>query len=133
MTKDPKAFRKDQVHDSSVMFQEYAKSIGDNAKRECKTLVVANPTNTNCLICCHNANGMQKSHFSALSRLEHNRVKSMLAIKTESLICDISQVAVWGNCSQTIYPDIRNALIKDKKVSDMVDKKWIEDEFIPAV
>lgn len=40
---------------------------------------------------------------------------------------------VWGNNSQTIYPDIRHATIKEKFVSDIVDPSWINDDFIPYV
>ena len=57
----------------------------------------------------------------------------MLAIKTESRLADISRVVVWGNNSNTIYPDIRQALILDERVSDMVTQEWIETDFIPSV
>jgi malate dehydrogenase len=58
----------------------------------------------------------------------------VLALKTESRVADISRVVVWGNNSNTIYPDLRNAMIGDKSVvRDLVTKEWIEQEFIPAV
>jgi malate dehydrogenase len=32
-----------------------------------------------------------------------------------------------------MYPDIRNTTVKGKKATDLVDKKWINDEFTPRV
>lgn len=32
-----------------------------------------------------------------------------------------------------MYPDIRNTTIGGKKATDLVDKKWTTDEFIPRV
>jgi malate dehydrogenase len=40
---------------------------------------------------------------------------------------------VWGNGSQTIYPDIRNAKIKGQPLIDRVDPEWIVNDFIPSV
>ena len=54
-------------------------------------------------------------------------------MKTESKIADISQVVVWGNNSHTIYPDVRNAIIGSKRVSDIVTSQWIKNDFIPTV
>ena len=38
-----------------------------------KVVVVANPANTNCLICATNAPSIPKENFSALTRLDFNR------------------------------------------------------------
>jgi len=107
------------------MYTEIAQALSDNSCRSAYTLVLANPPNTNCLICCHYAKGIPKENFTALSRLDHNRAISALAFKTDSKISDISRVVVWGNHSETIYPDIRNAIIKGKKVSELVSNEWI--------
>jgi malate/lactate dehydrogenase len=93
------------------MYTEIAKALSDNTSRRAFSLVVGNPPNINCLICCHYAKGIPKENFTALSRLDHNRTISALAFKTDSKISDISKVAVWGNHSETVYPDIRNATI----------------------
>jgi malate/lactate dehydrogenase len=107
------------------MYTEIAQALSDNSCRSAYTLVLANPPNTNCLICCHYAKGIPKENFTALSRLDHNRAISTLAFKTDSKISDISRVVVWGNHSETIYPDIRNAIIKGKRVSELVSNEWI--------
>ncbi len=110
-----------------------AKALSDNSCRSALTLVLGNPANTNCLICCHYAKGIPVENFAALSRLDHNRAISALAAKTDSKAAEISRVVVWGNHSETIYPDIRNAIISGKRVSDMVATEWIESDFIPFV
>ncbi|MET1037811.1 MAG: malate dehydrogenase, partial [Aeromicrobium sp.] len=38
-----------------------------------KVLVVGNPANTNCLIAMRNADGIDPSQFTAMTRLDHNR------------------------------------------------------------
>ncbi|TNV77345.1 hypothetical protein FGO68_gene4233 [Halteria grandinella] len=132
--REPSVLKKNHSNrESSLLYQDYGKSISNWAKRDCRVLVVGNPPNTNCLISCLNSQSLPKHNFSALSRLDHNRAKSVLALKTESLICDVSQVAVWGNSSSTIYPDLRNTKIRERQVLDMVESKWITDEFIPSV
>lgn len=117
--------RKDIVIENSLAYKELAKAIGTNSSRNCHNLIMGFPPNTTCLICCHNAKGVPWENFSALSRLDHNRAYSVLAQKTESKIADISRVVVWGNPSHTIYPDVRNAVIGAKKVSDIVTEEWI--------
>ena len=47
--------------------------MNDNAKRDCKTIVVGNPANTNCLIVATHAKNIPKENFTAMARLDHNR------------------------------------------------------------
>jgi len=107
--------------------------MNDNAKRDCKTIVVGNPANTNCLIASHFAKDIPRGNFTAMTRLDHNRALTQLALKTNSKVTDIKHMAVWGNHSPTMYPDIRNTTVNGKKASDLVDKKWTSEEFIPRV
>ena len=87
------------------------RAIDYNVNRDCKTIVGGNNSNTNCLVCCHYAPSLSKYSFSALSRLDHNRAIAAFAIKTDSCFKDISHMAVWGNHSETCFPDVRYALI----------------------
>jgi malate dehydrogenase len=68
-----------------------------------------------------------------MTRLDHNRALTQLALKTGVPVTEIKQLAVWGNHSPTMFPDIRNTTVKGKKALDLVDSKWINDEFIPRV
>ena len=69
-----------------------------------------------------------------MTRLDHNRAIAQLSLKTGVRLTDIKKMAIWGNHSPTMYPDIRNTTCgKNKKAMDLVDKKWIADEFTPRV
>lgn len=46
---------------------------------------------------------------------------------------DIKKMAIWGNHSPTMYPDIRNTTVGGKAATDLVDDAWIKDEFTPRV
>ena len=43
--------RADLLKDNGKIFVDVGKGLNDHAKRDCKTIVVGNPANTNCLIC----------------------------------------------------------------------------------
>lgn len=125
--------RADLLKDNGKIFVGVGKAMNDNAKRDCKTIVVGNPANTNCLICQSYAPGIPKENFTAMTRLDHNRALTQLALKTGTKVTDIKQMAVWGNHSPTMYPDIRNTKVGGKDALTLVDKKWVADEFTPRV
>jgi len=73
--------RKDLLLENAKIFQEQGKSLNNNAKNSCLTLVVGNPANTNCLIAASNAPNIPQDNFSAMMRLDHNRAIAQLAEK----------------------------------------------------
>ena len=125
--------RSDLLKDNGKIFVDTGKAMNDHAKRDCKTIVVGNPANTNALILSSNCPGIPRENFTAMTRLDHNRALTQLALKTGASVTDIKQMAIWGNHSTTMYPDIRNTLVKGKKATDLVDNKWINEEFTPRV
>ena len=125
--------RADLLKDNGKIFVDVGKAINDHSKRDVKTIVVGNPANTNALICQHYAKDLPASSFTAMTRLDHNRAVTQLALKTGSKVTDIKQMAIWGNHSPTMYPDIRNTTIKGKHATLMVDPSWTKDEFTPRV
>jgi malate dehydrogenase len=125
--------RSDLIRDNGKIFVDTGKAMNDNAKRDCKTIVVGNPANTNALILAHNCPGIPRENFTAMTRLDHNRALTQLALKTGSRVTDIKQMAIWGNHSTTMYPDIRNTTVKGKKAFDLVDNTWFQSEFTPRV
>ena len=67
-------------------------------------------------------------------RLDHNRAVAQLASKADAAVSDISHMAVWGNHSPTMYPDLFNAKVRGERAWDVVaDETWVADEFIPRV
>ena len=125
--------RADLLKDNGKIFIDTGKAINDNCKRDAKTIVVGNPANTNAMICQHYAPGIPAENFTAMTRLDHNRALTQLALKTNSNVTDIKQMAIWGNHSPTMYPDIRNTTVAGKAAPSLVDAKWTNDEFTPRV
>jgi len=125
--------RADLLKDNGAIFVDTGKAINDNAKRDVKSIVVGNPANTNAMICQHYAPDIPAENFTAMTRLDHNRALTQLALKTNSKVTDIKQMAIWGNHSPTMYPDIRNTIINGTPAPDLVDAAWTADEFTPRV
>lgn len=125
--------RADLLKDNGKIFIATGKAINDNAKRTCKTIVVGNPANTNAMICQHYAPGIPVENFTAMTRLDHNRAVTQLALKTGAKVTDIKKLAIWGNHSPTMYPDIRNTTVNGKAAPSLVTPSWIADEFTPRV
>ena len=47
---------------------------------------------------------------------------------------DIKGMTIWGNHSPTMYPDLDNASIDGKSVSEIInDSNWIENDFLVRV
>ena len=125
--------RKDLLEANAAIFSAQGKAMNKVASRDIKVLVVGNPANTNALIASANAPDINKSQFTAMTRLDHNRALSQLAEKTSSHTTDITRMTIWGNHSNTQYPDISNATVKGKAAGELVEQSWLEDTFIPTV
>lgn len=125
--------RKDLLSANGGIFGPQGQALNDYASRDVKVLVVGNPANTNCLIAQQNAPDLDPSCFSAMTRLDHNRAKAMLAEKTGVHSTDVTRMTIWGNHSATQYPDIHHAQIAGEDATAKVDQGWYEGTFIPAV
>lgn len=125
--------RKDLLEANAAIFSVQGKAMNNVASRDIKVLVVGNPANTNALIASANAPDLDVGQFTAMMRLDHNRSLSQLAEKTGAHTTEIKRMTVWGNHSNTQYPDITNATVNGKAASDLVDQAWLEETFIPTV
>jgi malate dehydrogenase len=125
--------RKDLLQANAQIFSVQGRALDAVARRSVRVLVVGNPANTNALIASHNAPGLEQRHFSAMTRLDHNRALSLLAEKTGCHVSDVRRVTIWGNHSATQYPDISHALVKGKPAPSLVDQAWVEQYFIPTI
>jgi len=96
-------------------------------------LVVGNPANTNALIAQRNAPTIDPRQFTAMTRLDHNRALTQVALKTGTTVNDVSRMIIWGNHSATQYPDLHHAQVKGKTALSLVDQAWYENELIPVV
>ena len=125
--------RKDLLSANAEIFSAQGKAINKAAKASVRVLVVGNPANTNCLIARQNAPDMFSESFSAMTRLDHNRMLAQLSEKTGEPIADIKRAIIWGNHSATQYPDIHHATIGGKSALEVVDYEWYKNTMIPAV
>jgi len=125
--------RKDLLEANAAIFSVQGKAINKVASRDIKVLVVGNPANTNALIASANAPDIDAGQFTAMTRLDHNRALSQLAEKTGAHTTGIKRMTIWGNHSNTQYPDISNTTVNDKAASSLVDQAWLESDFIPTV
>ena len=51
-----------------------------------------------------------------------------------SIYNDIKKLAIWGNHSSTMYPDVTNATIKGKAAKQVINNDgWLKDPFLPIV
>ena len=125
--------RGDLIRKNGPIFVEEGRAIAQHAAPGVRVAVVGNPCNTNCLIARANATGIPDDRWTAMTRLDQNRARSLLAGKAGARVRDVKQLVIWGNHSATLFPDFTNAKVKGKPAPDVVDKAWLENEFIPVV
>src|SRR4051812_15062804 len=126
--------RADLLEANGGIFKPQGEAIAAGAASDVKVLVVGNPANTNALIAQRNADGVPAERFTAMTRLDHNRAVAQLATKTGAEVSQITNMAIWGNHSPTMYPDLFNAKVNGQRAWDAVgDEAWVADEFIPRV
>lgn len=125
--------RKDLLEANAAIFSVQGKAINDHASEHIKVLVVGNPANTNALITQRNAPRIDPRNFTAMTRLDHNRAMTQIALKTNSTVNYVQHMTIWGNHSATQYPDLYNAHVAGRKAIELVDQEWYETDFIPTV
>jgi malate dehydrogenase len=125
--------RKDLLLANAQIFSAQGKTLNEVADRSVRVLVVGNPANTNALIAQANAPDLEPRHFTAMTRLDHNRALAQLAEKTASHVSDIRRMIIWGNHSATQYPDLSHAEVSGRSARSLVEAKWVTETFIPTV
>jgi len=125
--------RGDLIRKNGPIFVDEGRAIAKHAAQGVRVVVVGNPCNTNCLIARANAKSVPDDRWSAMTRLDQNRARSLLANKAGVRVKDVKKLAIWGNHSATLYPDFTNATVNGKAATDAVDRAWLEKDFIPAV
>ena len=125
--------RADLLEANGQIFKPQGEALGEGAADDVRILVVGNPANTNALIAMSNAPDIPDERFSAMTRLDENRAVAQLAEKLGAGVEDVEDLAVWGNHSPTMFPDLFNAKVKGERAVDQVDMGWYENEYIPRV
>ncbi|MDE3111386.1 MAG: malate dehydrogenase [Chloroflexota bacterium] len=126
--------RNDLIRENGPIFVAEGKAIAQYASAGAHVVVVGNPCNTNCLIARHAAGGkIPDERWTALTRLDQNRSRWQIAAKAGARVRDVKKLAIWGNHSSTLYPDFTSALVGGKKVTDAIDRAWLEGDFLKAI
>src|SRR5437763_4306541 len=126
--------RKDLLGINGKIFVGQGKALAANAAKDVRVLVVGNPCNTNCLVAYNNGRDIPAERWTALTRLDHNRARTALAKKAGAANADVTCVTIWGNHSNTQYPDFTNAKIKGRPATEAItDRGWLENTFVPLI
>lgn len=126
--------RGELLAENAKVFIEQGKALDEVASPTVQVVVVGNPCNTNCLIALKQCKRLKPSQFHAMTRLDQNRAKTLLAKKTHVPVSDISHTIIWGNHSATQVPDAYNARIKGHPAHEVVkEEKWVQGDFLSNV
>ena len=125
--------RADLLEANGQIFKPQGEALNDGAADDVKILVVGNPANTNALIAMSNAPDIPGERLTAMTRLDENRAVAQLADKLGVGVEEVQDLAIWGNHSPTMFPDLFNAKVNGQRAVDQVDMDWYENEYIPRV
>ena len=125
--------RKDLLMANARIFSTQGRALNAVADRDVRVLVVGNPANTNALIARTHAPDLDPVNFTAMTRLDHNRARAQLALRSGAHVSDVRGMIIWGNHSATQYPDIAHATIAGKPAAEAVPADWYREQFIPTV
>ena len=125
--------RGDLIRKNGPIFVDEGKAVAQHASGEVRVVVVGNPCNTNCLIARANAASVPDDRWTALTRLDQNRARALLAAKAGARVRDVKKLVIWGNHSATLYPDFTNATVNGKRPVSVVDRSWLKAGFIEEV
>jgi malate dehydrogenase len=125
--------RADLLEANGQIFKPQGEALNAGAADDVKILVVGNPANTNALIAMTGAPDIPNERFTAMTRLDQNRAVAQLAEKVGVGVEAVEDLAIWGNHSPTMFPDLFNAKVNGQRAVDQVDMDWYENEYIPRV
>lgn len=126
--------RADLIRANGPIFTSQGRAIQEAAGSSVRVLTVANPCNTNALIARSHAPRVPAENWFAMTRLDQNRAAAQLAQKAGVPVRDVTQMAIWGNHSDTQYPDYQHARIGGRPAPEVItDSTWFTETFIPVV
>ena len=126
--------RSDLLKDNGAIFQAQGRAIAAGASSDVRIAVVGNPANTNASIAAANADGVPAERFTAMVRLDENRARTQLARRAGVPVTEVTNLAVWGNHSPTMVPDVGNARIGGRPATEVIaDDAWLEGGFLTTV
>lgn len=127
--------RKDLLEKNHEIFKEIAFNLDEYASPNCKVIIIANPVNSLLTILARYSNKIPKKNFTALSRLDLNRAKSLTGKLCNTSVENITDLIVWGNHSDSQYPDVTFAKVNGKPMTEYINKskEWLHSEFVDLI
>ena len=126
--------RKELIRENGPIFVGQGRALAKVAARDVRVVVIGNPCNTNCLIAMNNAGDLAPAQFSAMTQLDHNRATAQLALRAGVAWSQVKNPIIWGNHSNTQYPDWHYATIGGRAAFDVIaDEEWLRGPFIGTV
>jgi malate dehydrogenase len=68
-----------------------------------------------------------------MTTLDELRARAQLARKARADVAEVRRIAIWGNHSTTQYPDFAHATIRGQAADAVIERNWLENEFLPTV
>ena len=126
--------RRDLLTINGGIFGPQGRALAAGAGDDVRILVVGNPCNTNCLIARTNAPEIPAERWFAMTRLDQNRGRALLAARAGVPVSEVRNLAVWGNHSATQFPDVANATIGGRPAPEVIgDDAWLRGEFLTTI
>ena len=125
--------RSDLVAANGPIFVGQGKAIDAVASPGVRVITVGNPCNTNALIASANAPSIPSRQFTAMTRLDQNRAVGQIAERAGVPASKIHDVFIWGNHSNTMYPDPRFATVDGKMATELFEEEWFQGPFLDTV
>jgi malate dehydrogenase len=125
--------RSDLLFQNAAIFKEQGKALQDVAGNDLRVLIVGNPCNTNAWILSHFAPNIPKTRIHAMTRLDQNRARSLLAKKAMVSLDQVSFPVIWGNHSSTQVPDFTHTTVRGLPVTEKLERSWLENDFFSQV
>jgi malate dehydrogenase len=126
--------RRDLLSANANIFSVQGRALNEVAASDVRVFVVGNPCNTNALIARSNAADIPAERFFAMTRLDENRAKSLLAKRAGAPVASVTNMTIWGNHSATQFPDARNAKLGGRPVPEVIgDEGWLLGDFVTTV
>jgi malate dehydrogenase len=131
----PKMKRRiDLLKANAPIFAPQGKALAAHAAADVRILVVGNPCNANCLIARANAPDIPDARWFAMTRLDENRAKAQLASKAGAPVGEVTRLAIWGNHSNTQFPDAWHAQVGGRPAPEAIgDDAWLRGTFLTTV
>jgi malate dehydrogenase len=119
--------RLELLRQNAPIMVEHGRAINQVA-HTARILVVASPSNANCMVAKSQAHSVPETHWFALTQVIRMRAMGLIAEKAGVPAAQVKRVAVWGNNSESAVIDLRAALIGDRSALEVInDRHWVDE------